>query len=216
MSRFRKIVDDQSAHIRTLRVLLGALLGLNLILAYGWYSAPKDLIVHVPPDLRSGSTRRLAEVPPQSVYAFAFYLFQQLNRWAVNGEDDYRNRIHNFSAYLTPEFAETLRADFSTKQAQRELQNRQRALHEVPGRVYAPSRVKIESVDSWVVYLDLQIIETYRGETVKNTAVRYPLRVVRYDVDPEQNPFGLALAGFESPPERLVIAGDDLEEGGSR
>jgi len=216
MSRIRKIVDDQSAHIGTLRALLGALVGLNLILAYGWYSAPQDLVVHVPPDLRSGSTRKVSEVPPQSVYAFAFYLFQQLNRWTVNGEADYWNRIHNFSAYLTPEFAESLRADFATKQAHRELQNRQRAMHEVPGRVYSPSRVKIESTDSWVVYLDLQVIETYRGETVKNTAVRYPLRVVRYDVDPEQNPFGLALAGFESPPERLVLSDADLEEGGPR
>jgi integrating conjugative element protein (TIGR03746 family) len=216
MSRFRKIVDDQSAHIRTLRALVCGLFGVTLILAWGWYSAPKELVVHVPPDLRSGSTRKLSEIPSQSVYAFAFYLFQQLNRWAVNGEEDYGNRIHNFSAYLTPEFAETLSADFTTKQAQRELQNRQRALYEVPGRVYAPSRVKIESPDSWVVYLDLQVIETYRGETVKNTAVRYPLRVVRYDVDPEQNPFGLALAGFESPPERLVISEDALEEGGPR
>jgi len=216
MSRFRKIVDDQSAHIRTLRVLLGALFGLNLLLAYGWYSAPKDLIVHVPPDLRSGSTRKLSEIPPQSVYAFAFYLFQQINRWAVDGEDDYANRIHNFSAYLTPEFAETLQSDYATKQAQRELQHRQRAVHEVPGREYAGTRVKVESADSWVVYLDLQVIETYRGETVKNTAVRYPIRVVRFDVDPEQNPFGLALAGFESPPERLVISDNSSGEGGTR
>lgn len=216
MSRFRKIVDDQWAHIRTLRVLVGSLFGLNLILAFGWYSAPRELIVHLPPDLRSGSTRRLSEVPPQSVYAFAFYLFQQLNRWTVDGEEDYWNRIQNFSAYLTPEFAETLRGDFTTKQTQRELQNRQRAIYEVPGRVYTPTRVKIESPDSWVVYLDLQVIETYRGETVKNTAVRYPLRVVRYDIDPEQNPFGLGLAGFESPPERLVFSEDVLEEGGPR
>lgn len=34
MSRFRKIVDDQSNHIRTLRVLLGALFNLNLFLTY--------------------------------------------------------------------------------------------------------------------------------------------------------------------------------------
>ena len=210
MSRYRKIVDDQRAHIVTLRVLLGALLGLNLILAYGWHQAPSKLIIHQPPDLRSGSTRKATDIPPQSVYAFAFYIFQQLNRWTIDGEDDYWNRIHTLDAYLTPEFAETLKADFTTKQAQRELQQRQRAVHEVPGRVYAPSRITIESQDGWIVYLDLQILETYRGETIKNTAVRYPLRVVRYDIDPEQNPFGLALAGFVSAPERLV-----LEEGGA-
>ena len=211
MSRFRNILDEQSAHIITLRALILALLGLNVVLAYGWYTAPKDLLIHQPPDLRSGSTRSASEVPPESVYAFGFYIFQQLNRWAVNGEEDYWNRIHHLSAYLTPDFAEALKADFEIKRDRRELQHRQRSVHEVPGRVYEPSRVTIESADSWIVVLDLQIIETYQGETIKNTAVRYPLRVVRYDVDPENNPFGLALAGFEALPARLVAD----QEGGA-
>ena len=204
MSRFRKVVDEQAAHVTTLRVMLTALLALNGLLAFGWYQAPRELIVHQPPDLRSGSTRRATEVPAQSVYAFAFYVFQQVNRWAVDGEDDYRNRIHNLAAYFTPQFAEVLNADFEDKRARRELQGRVRSVLEVPGRAYEASRVEIESADSWIVHLDLQIIESYRGETIKNTAVRYPLRVVRYDVDPERNPFGLALAGFATTPERLV------------
>ena len=204
MSRFRKVLDEQSAHVTTLRAVVTALLGLNVVLAYGWYRAPTQLIVHQPPDLRSGSTRPAAEVPAHSVYAFAFYVFQQLNRWAVDGEQDYRNRLHNFAAYLTPEFAEVLKADFDAKRARRELQGRVRAVQEVPGHGYAPNRVDIESPDSWVVHLDLQILESVHGETIKNTAVAYPLRVVRYDVDPMQNPFGLALAGYAAPPERLV------------
>ena len=211
MSRFRNVLDEQSAHISTLRLIAVALLGLNAVLAYGWYTAPKDLVIHQPPDLRSGSTRNVSEVPPQSVYAFGFYIFQQLNRWAVNGEEDYWNRIHHLSAYLTPEFAEALKADFASKKGRRELQGRQRSVHEIPGRVYEPRRVTIESPDSWIVVLDLQIVETYQGETIKNTAVRYPLRIVRYDVDAEKNSFGLALAGFETAPERLVAE----QEGGA-
>ena len=205
MSRFRKVVDEQVAHVTTLRVVLTALLVLNGLLAYGWYQAPRELIVHQPPDLRSGSTRRATEVPAQSAYAFAFYVFQQLNRWAVDGEADYRDRIHNLAAYFTPQFAEFLQSDFESKRARRELQGRVRSVLEVPGRTYEASRVEIESADSWIVHLDLQVIESYRGETIKNTALRYPLRVVRYDVDPERNPFGLALAGFATTPERLVV-----------
>jgi integrating conjugative element protein (TIGR03746 family) len=205
MSRFRKVVDEQWAHIATLRAGVVALLCVNLVLAYGWYQAPKHLIVHQPPDLRSGSTRRVEEVPPQSVYAFALYVFQQLNRWAVDGEEDYWNRIQALAAYLTPEFAETLKADFEAKRGRRELQARSRAVHEVAGRGFEASRVRIEARDQWIVYLDLQVEESYRGETIKNTAVRYPLRIVRYDIDPEQNPFGLALAGFEISPTRLVM-----------
>jgi hypothetical protein len=38
---------------------------------------------------------------------------------------------------------------------------------------------------------------------VKDSFIRYPLRVVRYDVDGECNPFGLALDGFYQDPIRL-------------
>ena len=204
MSRFRKIVDHQSAHIATLRAVIVALLALNAVLCYGWYTAPRDLTVHIPPDLRSGSLRSVGDVPPQSVYAFGFYIFQQLNHWPVDGERDYWNRIHNFAAYLTPQFVDELKADFEAKKTRHELQSRQRSVNEVAGRVYETSRVKIESPDSWVVYLDLQVIETVGGQMIKNTALRYPLRIVRYDVNPELNPFGLALAGFETAPDRLL------------
>ena len=44
--------------------------------------------------------------------------------------------------------------------------------------------------------LDMELIETVRGMTVKNPIIRYPLRVVRYAVDPELNPWGLALDGW--------------------
>jgi hypothetical protein len=40
--------------------------------------------------------------------------------------------------------------------------------------------------------------------TVKKTTIRYPLRVVRLSIDPESNPWGLALDGFAaSGPRRL-------------
>ena len=41
----------------------------------------------------------------------------------------------------------------------------------------------------WVVWLDLDLFESVKGMTVKRTAIRYPLRVVRYAVDAEANPW---------------------------
>jgi len=55
---YRKKVDAQLAHINSLRMVIGFLIALGLYMAYGWQSAPRDLTVHVPPDLRSGSTRK--------------------------------------------------------------------------------------------------------------------------------------------------------------
>src|SRR3546814_954968 len=77
MSRFKNEVVHLQAHIKTLRIGTVALLVLALVMGGGWWSAPRDLTIHMPPDLRSGSTRKWWEVPPESVYAFTFYVFQQ-------------------------------------------------------------------------------------------------------------------------------------------
>jgi integrating conjugative element protein (TIGR03746 family) len=63
--------------------------------------------------------------------------------------------------------------------------------------------VQVLSGSDWIVTLDLDVDEYYRGDLVKRAFVRYPIRVVRYDVDPEHNPWGLALDCFANPPERI-------------
>src|SRR5690606_39576075 len=70
MSRFRNRVDAQQAHILSLRLAVGLLALLCLGLWYGWQAAPRDLTVHVPPDLRAGSTRLWWDIPPENIYAF--------------------------------------------------------------------------------------------------------------------------------------------------
>ena len=64
-----------------------------------------------------------------------------------------------------------------------------------------------------MVWLDLDLFESVKGMTVKKTAIRYPVRVVRHAVDLEANPWGLALDGFAGEgPQRLTadeLAGPD-------
>ena len=102
MSRFRNEVHHLQAHVRTLRLGAGALFVVALLLGFGWWSAPRQLTIHVPPDLRSGSTRAWWDVPPENVYAFAFYVWQQVQRWPTDGEQDYPRNLHALSAYFTP------------------------------------------------------------------------------------------------------------------
>src|SRR5260370_38957858 len=102
MSRFKNEVARLEDHVKTLRLGVAALLVVVLGVSFGWWSAPRNLTIHVPPDLRSGSVRKRWDVPPESVYAFAFYIFQQLNRWPTNREDDYPRNIHAHSAVPTP------------------------------------------------------------------------------------------------------------------
>jgi integrating conjugative element protein (TIGR03746 family) len=160
--------------------------------------------VHIPPDLRAGSTQPVHEVPQPNVYAFAYYIWQQLNRWPEEGSEDYGRNIFRLAAYVTPAFRAQLTRDMEQRGRRGELTRRVRMVREAPGAGFETRRVEVvEDGQSWVVWLDLDIVESVRGMDVKQTQVRYPLRVVRYDVDREKNPWGLALAGFASAPERI-------------
>src|SRR3546814_2236615 len=112
--------------------------------ALGWWSAPRDLTIHVPPDLRSGSTRKWWDVPPESVYAFTFYVFQTLNRWPTNGEEDYARNLHTLSPYLTPSCQAFLRADYDYRRSTGELRQRVRGIYEIPGRGYGDDPTRSE------------------------------------------------------------------------
>lgn len=205
MRRYRTGIDNVRAHLRSLWVVIGLQFLVIAALWFGWSEAPKELTVHVPPDLRSGATLAVGEIPAANVYAFAFYIFQQLNRWPDNGAQDYGKAIFRIASYLTPRYRADLMSDLDLKGRQGELAHRVRGVQEVAGHGYEERRVDVLAPGVWVVWLDLDLFESVKGMTVKRTAIRYPLRVVRLAVDPEANPWGLALDGFAPEgPRRLT------------
>lgn len=206
MSRIRNEVAHLQAHIKTLRLAGGALFALTLILGGGWWNAPRHLTVHVPPDLRSGSTRPWWDAPPESVYTFTFYVWQQLQRWPSNGDEDYTRNIQALSPYFTPACHAFLQQDFDYRRKAGELRKRVRGIYEIPGRGYGENpalRVQVRSNNDWVVTLDVTADEYYASEQIKRAFIRYPLKVVRMDVDPQHNPFGFAIDCYDSAPQRI-------------
>jgi integrating conjugative element protein (TIGR03746 family) len=209
MRRYRHEIDNVRAHLRSLWAVIGLEALIILALWYGWSQAPKALTVHVPPDLRSGAILTLEEVPPANVYAFAFYIFQQLNRWPEDGARDFGRAIFRVSPYLTPKYRAELLSDLELKGRKGELAYRVRGVQQIPGHGFEERRVDILDDNVWVVWLDLDLFESVKGMTVKKTAIRYPLRVVRHAVDLEANPWGLALDGFATEGPRRMSA-DEL------
>ncbi len=204
MRRYRYEIDNVRAHLRSLWTIIGVQLVVILALWFGWSQSPSHLTVHVPPDLRSGATQAIDEVPPANVYAFAYYIFQQLNHWSEDGAQDYGKAIFRISPYVTPSYRAELIADMELKGKQGELAYRVRGVQEVPGHGYEERRVDVLASGVWVVWLDIDLFESVKGMTVKTTTIRYPLRVVRLSVNPEANPWGLALDGFAATgPRRL-------------
>ena len=212
MSHYQNLL---AAKNQTIKVLIMALIiptGIALIMGIGWMTAPNRITLHYPPDLSRGESLGIQEVPKPNVHAFTFYIFQQLNRWPENGEKDYLSKIHTLKSYLTPGCFQDRLDDYDHKKARNELAGRERAVWEIPGRGFSNKRVIATSNSSWWVSLDLHVTETYRGEKVKNRLINYPLRVVRYDVDPELNPWGLAIDCFASAPRNIVIEDENREE----
>ena len=202
MARLKKALDGRDSHILTLRIFIGILAVALVYSIAGWKAAPEHIKIDIPPDLRSGSTRGIQERHPFNIYAFGYYIFQQMNNWPVEGIADYKKQIERLSCYITPRFKGELERDYQQRLKRHEL-NRTRALQEMPERPYTDKRVYVESGDSWVAFYDVNVKETFRSEIVKDIFVRYPVRVVRWDVDPECNLWGLALDGFYRNPKRL-------------
>jgi integrating conjugative element protein (TIGR03746 family) len=209
MSRFANEVEHLRSHAKTLRlVAAGLFVALAFALA-GWWAAPADLTIHVPPDLRSGSSRKWWDVPPENVYTFAFYIWQQLHRWPADGEADYARNIRSLSAYFTPSCQAWLEHDFNYRKTHGELKQRVRGIYEIPGRGYGDGpalRVNALSGKDWIAVLDVSADEYFGTEQVKRALVRYRVKVAKMDADPEKNPFGLVLDCLASEPERIEIA----------
>lgn len=198
-------------HIRTLRVIVIVLL--LAVVALWWRNGvlQETRRLYIPPDLTAGHITDFENIPAPTVYTFAYYIFQQLNRWKVDGEKDYPMQIYNLQGFLTPGCRAVLELEMNEKQRLGELRQRVRSVQEILGQSYVPQRVEVESVSSWKVWLDINVVESIGGHPVKDVMLRYPLRVVRFDVDKEVNPWGLALACDEDM-RPWLLQGEDIKK----
>ncbi len=193
MSHARNQLIASLDHIKTLKVAIGLL---TLVVFAQWFRIGhlQDVRrVYVPPNLTQGVVTKFDEVPPPVVYTFAYYIFQQLNRWKTDGEEDYPKQIYRLQGFLTPSCISTLEDDMNTKRRKGELRQRIRMVQEISGKGFNRQRIQQTSDGRWNVWLDLNVKETIGHHEVKNVDLRYHLTVVTFDVDKEVNPWGLAL-----------------------
>jgi integrating conjugative element protein (TIGR03746 family) len=206
--KFTNALASSHAHNKQLLLVILAIVFLASFGIYFAWRQPKAVDIHIATDLRSGDTIRVvdgvAPINKSNVYSFGYYIWQQINRWQADGEKDYGQQIYAMQYFLTPSWQAQLKADLSKRHLRGELRRRTRHITEIPGFPYSENRVVSEGRDAWTVLLDMQVMETFGGSAVKDVFIRYPLRVVRFDVDRERNPWLLALDCFGSnAPARL-------------
>ncbi len=207
-NKYINALASESAHNRQLIMVIFGLIAWGIVGVYFAWRQPKHVDIHVATDLRAGEAIRVSDgratIPKSNVYSFGYYIWQQINRWQSDGSKDYGQQIYAMQYFLTPSCQAQLKADMEKRHLRGELRRRTRHITEIPGFPYSENRVIGEGRDAWTVLLDMQVMETFGGSAVKDVYIRYPLRIVRFDVDRERNPWLLALDCFGSnAPARL-------------
>lgn len=196
MSRYAAADDAKSAHLQFAYVVICVLTIACAGLGYGWYQSPKHLKIDIPPNLRHGAIVKPGEYYAATVEAFANMIFKDVNRWHEDGLHDYGQSIYDNQSYLTPRYREWLLKDMQTKADAGELKERERFTLSIKDDVGEGENVEVFDDGSWLVNLKLIVVERIDGQIVKRVGVHYPIRVVRMDISPKKNVWGLALDGY--------------------
>jgi integrating conjugative element protein (TIGR03746 family) len=194
--------DQDRAVISTQNRFIWIMVGVCIFFAVGWMRSPSDITVHIPPDITNGATFKVNAIPNSFLHSFAYEIWQGVNYWPEDGAQDYSKNLHTYAAYLTPKFQNVLLEEYADLKKAGQVQ-RQRSLQGIAASTFESSTVKKLSENSWEVDLKVRLVEYRNNQIVKDIEMQYPLKVIRWDVSSEKNPYGLAIDGFISPPVRL-------------
>lgn len=178
------------------------LLLISLSFFIGWLTAPSRLTVYIPPDIQNGATVKAGSIPTSLIYSFTYEIWQELNYWPEENGDDYDKNIQTYWAYLTPQFKSVLLEDAAELKKTGQLQ-RIRYLQGISGAAFNATHVKKLGNDTWEVDLTMRLSEYKNNQVVKDVEIVYPLKITRVNVSPQNNPYGLAMAGFVTEPYRI-------------
>ena len=206
--------DNLLAVIRILAVMVFFLGIVILIQSYLYRDANQHVFVDIPAHSGNGTSTEveIGVMQKTSVYDFTQRTFQSLHRWKYDGAIEYEKNIRAFEDVLTPDYMAFLRRDQKRRkgnQLHSELTQRTRVLLPLLTG-WDENRVKEVATkngkpSAWVVLLDMELIEKYKGETIKHLYLRYPIRVVLFDSDRNRNPWMSALDGYQQKPEKLSL-----------
>jgi integrating conjugative element protein (TIGR03746 family) len=193
--------DADKQVIQLQKRFIGILCLLTIAFFIGWLTSPSRLTLYIPPDIQNGATLKAGSIPDPLIYSFAYEVWQELNYWPQESGDDYNKNIRTYWSYLTPAFKAELLEDSAELKASGQTQ-RIRYLQGLSGAAYDSVNIKRLSSDTWEVDLKMRLTEFKNNQAVKDVEIIYPLKVTRINTSPKNNPYGLALAGFVSEPQR--------------
>lgn len=185
---------------KTIRYLLRIIFGLFLALTlsvWGWKSNQNELTLHYPPNLSVSTTMQAGYIPKQTVFLFTPMIYQQLMLWQDNALVDYEKNRYNLRQFLTQKYQRGIRDEIETGRKRGTLSGVSRSLSVLPSSAIYSDKAVQPVGNHWIVWLDVNITDRVNGVPVNESVRRLGLRVVRYDIDREANPWQLAIDGIE-------------------
>ena len=198
-SKAIKESDRKDKVIRGLTIFAVILLGLVLHAHWLLATLPKEFECHFPPDLSRGGMVKVNEFQRHEVYAFAYNVYQQLNRCEQDCAVEFQDNIRKYGYFVTDSYRPQLMNLAKVK----ESDNRRKVRGISEYGAYSDSKVVPLGNNTWIVYLDVVERELIGGKVVRDAVMRYPLIVTKYNVNREKNPWRLAIDGMNGQPKRL-------------
>lgn len=177
------------------RIILGLFVALVLSL-WGWYNAARDITVYYPPNISLSTIMKAGVIPEETVYSFVPLILQQLFLWEKNGEEDYANNRARWRAMLTERYQRSILDEIEEGKQRGTLRGVTRRMQVLSTSVYNDDSVQIVG-NSWLVWLDVEVTDTVNSVPINTSFRRLGVRVVRYDVNRDANPWQLAIDGIE-------------------
>lgn len=195
MATFHDFAHEQKMYYRySMRINAGLLLALGLAL-WGWHHAAKDITVYYPPNIALSTIMKAGTIPEETVYAFVPLIMQQLFLWDTNGEDDYEKNRSRLRAFLTESYQKAIREEVFDARTRGTLKGVTRRMQVLPSP-YKDATVQTKG-NHWLVWMDVEVVDSVNGVPVNTSVRRLGVRVTRFDVNREINPWQLAIDGIE-------------------
>lgn len=206
MFRFNKPkspADGKDKIIRMQTIIIVCLVLVNGYLGNALVSVPEEMEVYSPPDLSKGGTVGINVVPNHVAYAFAHNVMQQYLYCASDCKKEELEQVYKYGWFFTPECRAELETLAKNPRRQTENMNVVRQAAEADGASYDSSKAVELPNSTWIVYLDLVVRSYIAGKLIDEPVYRYPVKVVRADVNRNKNPWRLQVDCFHGDPERL-------------
>lgn len=198
MFLYWKKLDNLAFTNRLLVGVIASLLLVVVILSITLAVMPSKIRFFVTPTLSAtGGEIHQNEIPDTAVYSFVATLFPMLHSWSGTNAQEYLKTIHSYKSYLSAHHLERLNEAYQIMRKSG-LTDKNQIASLYSG--FESKNVQKIAPNLWQVGIKLRLTQRINEKNpmvIADKVVAYQVRVMRVHLSHQQNPFELALDGYE-------------------